>query len=177
MQALLVIDVQEGLVGLGDFTQEVAAIERLIQDFRTNHQPIIFIKHLDDIEESTLYEGGKGIEIYQPLQKYVEIIIEKRTPSAFFKTELAELLDQLKVDHLFITGFNTEFCCQFTAISAFDRGYKVTFIEGATATANNDQTYEMPGLHINEFVSTVLHWSNVIEVLDMDEYEECYKII
>ncbi|PUB11979.1 isochorismatase family protein [Paenisporosarcina sp. OV554] len=61
----------------------------------------------------------------------------------------------------------------FTAISAFDRGYKVTFIENATGTGNTDETYEMQGLE--KFVGKVLQWSNVIEVLDYEEYVEEYK--
>lgn len=85
------------------------------------------------------------------------------------------MLEKLGVNHLFITGFNTEFCCMFTAISAFNRGYKVTFIENATGTVNTDETYEMQGLDIKDFVGTVLHWSNVIEVLDYEEYVEEYK--
>ncbi len=63
----------------------------------------------------------------------------------------------------------------FTAISAFDRGFKVTFIEDATGTVNNDETYEMKGLDIKDFVGTVLHWSDLIEVLDFEEYVEIYN--
>lgn len=62
----------------------------------------------------------------------------------------------------------------FTAISAFDRGYRVTFIEDATGTVNTEDTYEMKGLDIKDFVGTALHWSNVIEVLDYEEYVEEY---
>ena len=58
---------------------------------------------------------------------------------------------------------------------SYDRGYKVTFIEDATGTVNNEETYEMPGLDIRDFVGTALHWSNVIEVLDYEEYVEVYK--
>ncbi|WP_319418052.1 cysteine hydrolase family protein [Virgibacillus necropolis] len=79
----------------------------------------------------------------------------------------------LKVTHLFITGFNTEYCCLFTAITAFDRGYKVTFLEDATATVNTADTYEMKGLDIREFVGSVLYVSNIIEVL---EYAKEYKL-
>ena len=79
------------------------------------------------------------------------------------------------MNHVFITGFNTEFCCQYTAIDAFDRGYQVTFIENATGTVSDEDVYEMPGLDIRDFVGTVLHWSNVIEVLDLEEYEEEYN--
>ena len=55
--------------------------------------------------------------------------------------------------------------------SSHDRGYKVTFIEDATGTVNDEATYEMKGLDIRDFVGTVLPWSNVIEVLDVEEYK------
>ena len=103
-------------------------------------------------------------------------MIEKQTPSSFFNTNLTEVLDKSAVDHVFITGFNTEFCCMFTAISAFDRGYKVTFLENATGTVNTSETYEIPGLDVRDFVGTVLDWSGAIEVMDFEEYVEKYKI-
>ncbi len=78
-------------------------------------------------------------------------MIEKRTPSAFFKTNLDKRLHSFGVTHVFITGFNTEFCPQFPAIVAFDREFKVTFIEDATATVNDDCVYEFPGLDIRNF--------------------------
>jgi len=63
----------------------------------------------------------------------------------------------------------------FTAIAAYDRGYQVTFIEPATGTVNDAEVYEMEGLDVRDFVGTVLHWSNAIEVLDEVEYAEKYK--
>jgi hypothetical protein len=33
----------------------------------------------------------------------------------------------------------------------------------------------MEGLDVRDFVGTALHWSNVIEVLDQEEYVEEYK--
>ena len=47
-------------------------------------------------------------------------------------------------------------------------------IEEATGTVNDVEVYEMEGLDIRNFIGTVLHWSNVIEVLDQDEYREIY---
>ncbi len=41
----------------------------------------------------------------------------------------------------------------------------MTFIENATGTVNRDALYEMQGLDIKDFVGTVLHWSNAIEVI------------
>lgn len=175
MKALLVIDVQNGIVNLGDFEEELSLMENIIKDFKEANMPVIFMKHLDDEEESGLYKNSIGSELHNSLKDYAEYVIEKQTPSSFYNTELQGTLEKLGVDHVFITGFNTEFCCLFTAIAAFDRGYTVTFIENATGTVNTDETYEMPGLDIKDFVGTVLHWSNAIEVLDYEEYIEEYK--
>lgn len=175
MKALLVIDVQNGIVNLGDFKKELSLMENIIKDFKEANMPVIFMRHLDDEEESGLYKNSVGSELHNSLKEYAEYVIEKQTPSSFYNTELQVTLKKLGVDHVFITGFNTEFCCLFTAIAAFDRGYTVTFIENATGSVNTDETYEMPGLDIKDFVGTVLHWSNAVEVLDYDEYVEEYK--
>ncbi len=176
MQALVVIDVQNGIVNLGDFQQELAYMETIIKDFKNQDKPVIFVRHFDDAEESPLYKGSVGSELHPSLKEYADHVVVKQTPSSFFNTNLASLLEKLGVKHLFITGFNTEFCCMFTAISAFDRGFEVTFIENATGTVNTDETYEMEGLDIRDFVGTVLNWSDVIEVLDYEEYVEEYAL-
>lgn len=177
MKALLVIDVQNGIVNFGDFKEELSLMENVIKDFKDSKNPVIFMRHVDDMEESPLYKNSVGSELHPSLKDYADYVLEKQTPSSFVDTNLSETLEELGIKHLFITGFNTEFCCMFTAIAAFDRGYKVTFIENATGTVNNAETYEMPGLDIKDFVGTVLHWSNAIEVLDFDEYVEEYKVL
>ncbi|NLP52469.1 isochorismatase family protein [Bacillus sp. RO1] len=177
MKALLVIDVQNGIVNFGDFKEELLMMENVIKDFKDSKSPVIFMRHVDDMEESPLYKDSVGSELHASLKDYADQVIEKLTPSSFVNTSLSETLEKLGVEHLFITGFNTEYCCMFTAIAAFDRGYKVTFIEEATGTVNNDETYEMPGLDIKDFVGTVLHWSNAIEVLDYEEYVKEYKVL
>lgn len=49
-------------------------------------------------------------------------------------------------------------------------------IEEATGSVNTAETYEMPGLEIQDFVGSILNWSNCIEVLYVDEYKEMYRI-
>ncbi|WP_042222589.1 cysteine hydrolase family protein [Oceanobacillus manasiensis] len=172
MKALFVIDVQNGIVENGDFTEELEKMEQLIKDFKQHNEPVIFFRHLDTEKESALYEASGGADLHDSLRHYADYIVEKRTPSGFFRTDLEELLKENQIEHVVITGFNTEFCCMFTAIAAYDRGYKVTFIEDATGTLNNGETYEMNDLDIRDFVATVLHWSEAIEVLDYEEYWE-----
>ena len=175
MQALLVIDVQNGIVNFKDFLEELTLMENIIKDFKSDGRPVIFVRHLDDEEESPLYKGSSGSELHSSLKEYADYVIEKKTPSSFFNTNLSVVLEELGIKQLFITGFNTEFCCMFTAISAFDRGFEVTFIENATGTVNTGETYETQDLDIRDFIGTVLHWSNAVEVLDYEEYIEEYK--
>ncbi|TFB22912.1 isochorismatase family protein [Filobacillus milosensis] len=175
MKALLVIDVQNGIVNAKDFSEELKNIEKIIQDFKHQNLPVIFMRHIDQEEESPLHRESEGSKLYQPLAPYADYTIDKSTPSSFYQTDLTATLDKLDVDHVFITGFNTEFCCLFTAIAAFDRGYKVTFIEDATGTVNDEDTYEMKGLDIKDFIGTALHWTNTMEVLEYEEYIEDYR--
>ncbi|GEC88388.1 isochorismatase family protein [Brevibacillus brevis] len=175
MNALLVIDVQNGIVSCGDYKEELFLMEQVIKDFKENNRPVIFMRHIDDAEESPLNRSSIGSHIHPQLKDYSDYLIEKQTPSSFFQTELTQTLEKLGVDHLFIIGFETEFCCMFTAIAAYDRGYKVTLIKDATGTTNTAESYGMQGLDINKFVGTVLHWSSVIEVVNYAEYTEKYK--
>ncbi|MBO1913101.1 hypothetical protein [Sporosarcina sp. 6E9] len=41
MQALLVIDVQNGIVNFGDFQEELSLIKNVIQDFNSDEKPNI----------------------------------------------------------------------------------------------------------------------------------------
>lgn len=176
MRALLVIDVQNAIVTFKDFNEELKRIKEIIKEFKKNKEPVIFIRNLEDDETSLFYKNSKSSELHYSLREFADIIIEKSTPSAFFKTDLSEILENLGVNHLFITGFNTEFCCQFTAIAAYDRGYQVTFIEDATGTVNDGVVYETEGLDVRDFIGTVLHWSNSIEVIDVEEYNDKYRL-
>ena len=174
MKALLVLDTQKGILECKDFSVEKEFIANVLKQFKAENEPIIFLKHRDDNPESTLYYESTGSELVEEYTRFADYIAEKTTPSAFKDTSVEDILTKHKVDHVVIVGFNTEFCCLFTSIAAFEKGYKVTLIEDATGTANDEEVYEMPGLDIKDFVGSILNWSNVIEVLYYDEYVEAY---
>lgn len=169
MDALIVIDVQNGLLNKKEFNDEKKNIENLISYFKRNNSPIIFTKQVDKDETSLFYENSENSKIIEEFKEHPNYVIEKQTPDSFFNTELDNILKSLDVDHVYICGFNTEYCCLFTAISAFGKGYKVTFMEDATGSVCDEGTYEMPGLDIRDFVGSILNWSNVIEVLYCEE--------
>lgn len=173
MKALLAIDMQKALINeqydLGD---RVNNMENVLKDSANKGLPVFLIQHISENKEDPFYLNGSGAEIYPPFKKYGTEIIQKETPSAFFQTNLLEKCQAYNVDELVIIGLNTEFCCLFTAIAAYDRGFKVVFLEDATATVNNGEVYEMKDLDIPDFIGTVLHWSQTMDVLDMDAYQE-----
>ncbi|GAF16174.1 hypothetical protein JCM19046_588 [Bacillus sp. JCM 19046] len=62
----------------------------------------------------------------------------------------------------------------FTTVASHMLGYKVTYLEEAVSSVNNGDVYEMPQLDVPEFIATVFHWSNVVEVLTDEEYKTLY---
>jgi hypothetical protein len=58
VQVLLIIDVKNGIVNLGDFREELAFMENVIKDFKNQDKPVIIVRNLDDEEESPFYKGS-----------------------------------------------------------------------------------------------------------------------
>lgn len=67
MRALLVIDLQKGIISQRDCSNEIDKIRWLIEAFKCKNMPIIFTKHLDENVESPLYKNCEGIEIIDNL--------------------------------------------------------------------------------------------------------------
>ncbi|WP_342571874.1 isochorismatase family cysteine hydrolase [Paenibacillus sp. FSL R5-0749] len=173
-KGLIVLDVQHGLTSLRDVSVPIAKIQSVIAIFEKMNWPIVFTKHLDqDNEESSLYYA-KSTNVQIVVDTGEHPILEKSKPSAFSNTELKKWLLDHQIEHVFIVGFNMEYCCLFTAINAEHEGFKVTLIEDASGTVNTAETYEMKGLDIQDFIGSILNWSGCIDVLYMNEFKEQY---
>lgn len=170
MKALLVIDVQKGFLKSGKFQKEIKNIKDIIKQFKEKKEPIIAFKHIDEDENSPIYCKSIDSEIEDEISESSDYIIEKKFPNSFKDTKLEEILKSRNVDQLYITGFNSEYCILFTSICASDRGYKITLIEDASGTANSGEVYGYENLDIRDFLATVLSWSEMIEVVDTEEY-------
>lgn len=161
MKALLVIDVQKGFTkGYESLVSETA---KLAEHFSSEHGKVIAFQHIDSTESSPIEAGTEGAEIHESITASADVIIKKKYPISFKETELQAYLDEHNISKLYITGFNMEFCILFTSIAAADRGYDVTVIEDLCGSVNTDDTYEMPGLDITDFLGTVIDWSGVIK--------------
>lgn len=64
-----------------------------------------------------------------------ELIIDKTSAGTFNSTAIDQILRNMKIDRLWVTGIVTEGCVELTARDAADRGYYVTLVEDCLASS------------------------------------------
>lgn len=64
-----------------------------------------------------------------------ELIIDKTSAGTFNSTAIDQILRNMKVDRLWVTGIVTEGCVELTARDAADRGYYVTLVTDCLASS------------------------------------------
>ncbi|MCE7995254.1 MAG: cysteine hydrolase [Roseivirga sp.] len=139
-KALLIIDMQQG-----DFPPvkpryqaelTIETIAQLVANFRSLDQPVVYIQH-DGSAESVFMPGTSDWEIVSELTpRPADIIVSKSANNAFYRSELDELLKQLKVNELFVTGSATDFCVNATVQAGLSLDYQITVIANAHTTAD-----------------------------------------
>lgn len=120
-------------------------IQKLIITFRQQSLPVLFTRYALLRTESSgtmgrwwndvLYDDqpmAPLIDAFVPLPR--EPVIRKTQYSAFFQTDLDQILQKQHVTSLVITGVLTHLCCETTARDAFMRDYDVFFVTDATAS-------------------------------------------
>ncbi|MBU1344603.1 MAG: isochorismatase family protein [Proteobacteria bacterium] len=51
-------------------------------------------------------------------QEADDLYVEKEANDSFYKTNMSTLLKKFKIDHLYITGYSTDFCVNATECEA-----------------------------------------------------------
>ena len=130
--ALLVIDVQNGVV-LNAFEKVavVVQINKAIDSARINNLPVIWVQHSEE-------EMPIGSHFWEIIPELVpedhDALIEKIHGSSFKETNLADVLKEHEISHLYISGAQSENCVSATTVDALERGYRVTLISDAHTT-------------------------------------------
>ncbi len=142
--ALLVIDVNVGFTDpasplVCDLEDVVAAIRRLLDEFRRAELPVVYTTvsydegdkvaaaaFIDKIPALlTLEAGSRWVEIdprIAPLPN--EPVLNKLFASAFYGTPLSSLLASAGCDSVVVTGASTSGCVRATAVDAIQHGYR-----------------------------------------------------
>jgi nicotinamidase-related amidase len=138
--ALLVIDVQVGLIGEPAYRgpEVLANIAALLARARAAGTPVIYMQH-DGDSGGRLAPGAPGWAIHTTVAPHEgEPIIRKRASDSFYQTTLQAELATRHIQHLVITGCRTEMCIDTTSRAAISHGYNVTLVTDAHSTVDNE---------------------------------------
>ena len=131
MDALVVVDMQEGLLHGApkhDLAAVVERINRLAQRVRQRRGTVVFIQHAgpvgDDFEPHT-----PGWNFLSTLEtEPVDRIVRKTLNDSFFQTSLHADLTALRPERVLITGWATDLCVDATVRSAVALGFNVVAV-------------------------------------------------
>jgi nicotinamidase-related amidase len=130
--ALLVIDVQNGVVG-GAYDRDgiVANIATLIDKARAAGADVVWIQHNSD-------ELPRDSERWQFVPELVrrdpEPLVQKEYGDAFEDTGLEAVLAERGIGRLLVSGAQTDECIRSTLHGAIARGYDATLVGDAHTT-------------------------------------------
>ncbi len=163
--ALIVIDVQEGILPAGDGPRNVAAAKALdgvvarLADLQARARAagatLIHVQH-DATDDHRLAKGTPGWEIRRELTPQPgELVVHKTTCDSFLDTGLKQALLDGGIRHVIIGGCMTPFCIDTSVRSAIAHGFDVTLVgDGHTTCDIGGLTFEQIIDHHN----TVLGW-------------------
>ncbi|HEY8812570.1 MAG TPA: isochorismatase family protein [Candidatus Dormibacteraeota bacterium] len=134
--ALLVVDVQNGVVGGAHERDAVVAnVGSLVEKARRERVPVVWVQHSD----KQLARGSDDWRIVPDLTPGdAEPLVEKNYGDSFEDTTLETVLSGLGVGRLVVVGAQTDACIRSTLHGAFVRGYDATLVSDAHTT--EDQT-------------------------------------
>jgi nicotinamidase/pyrazinamidase len=130
----------------------VPKIAELITEARSVGAPVIYVNDSHDPDDEEFKQWGPHAIAGTPGTDVVgdlvplrgDYVLDKKRYSAFYGTELDELLRKLKVEHLVVTGTVTNICVMVSAIEALMRGYRVTVPAYAVhALSDKDQEFAL----------------------------------
>ena len=138
--ALIVIDVQESFRQRESWQAasdpEVAVqVARLVDFARAQGHLVVWVLHAEPGSGTVFDPAGGHVRLIAPLAPADgEPQLTKTSHNAFTTTNLQQLLTGHGIRSLITCGIRTEQCVETTTRLASDLGYRVTFVEDATAT-------------------------------------------
>ena len=153
--ALLVIDVQNGVVGEAhDRDRVIANIAALVDKARAEQVPVVWVAHSD----SGMPTGSPAWEYVDELHRDgSEPLVHKTFGDSFEDTDLEEVLAGLEVGRLVVTGAQTDECIRSTLHGAITRGYDAILVGDAHTTEDLSEWGAPPPHQV--ISHTNMYWS------------------
>jgi nicotinamidase-related amidase len=137
--ALVVVDVQKGFDDpvWGERNNRGAEdnIAALIEAWRAQGQPVVFVRH-DSAEDGSPFTPGQSGNDFDPiLTGEPDLLVAKTVNSAFHgDPDLAAWLRGEGIARVAVCGIQTNMCCETTARVAANLGFETDFVLDATYT-------------------------------------------
>jgi len=173
-KALLVIDMQKG-----SFTSEtprfdsdkvVKRINLLAKIFREYDYPVIYIQH-DGTKGNEFIPTTTDWELLDELEVgSTDLFLNKYANDSFYRSKLSQILSELNVSELYITGCATDFCVESTIQSALVHDYQITIVSNGHTTADRPHLKAEKVIdHYNWVWKNMIPTKGKIEVFDYHE--------
>ncbi len=191
--ALLIIDMQNAFIhkegslskmGLDTSRTSIVIepIKRLKAEFKKHNRPVIYIQHTHNPDGSDAglvakvfppimnlghcFDGTWDAEITEELKpEENDYIVKKSRYSAFYKTQLEDVLKELDVEILVIVGLATNVCVESTIRDAFYRDINVFVPREATASFTEEAEMGAIG-NFNFAFARVVKMDDIIDELN-----------
>jgi nicotinamidase-related amidase len=179
-EALLIIDVQNAILGSADTPRQVenhaaldevvAQIAVLIGRARSLRIPVLFVQH-DGPAGHRLEAGTRGWEIRPEIAPTAgEPVIHKRACDSFFETTLTAELERRQIGKLIVAGCMTQYCVDTTVRRAVSLGYDVTLVSDGHMTSDlGELTYEKIIAHHNALLDGFDAGAHAVRVVPHDQ--------
>ena len=170
--ALVIIDVQNGLFTIKDFTIHhedvlIKNIQSLIKKARKANVQIFYIQH-NDTKGKRLETNTENWKIRLEITPRSEdIVIQKYNSDSFMNTSLDEELNKRGITRLVIAGLATPMCIDTTVRSAVTHGYKVILIQDAHSTIDSEV---LKASQIIAHHNDILRWFSDLKKADEFEF-------
>ncbi len=153
--ALLVVDVQNGVVGGAHLRDAVVAnVARLVERARRERVPVVWVQHSD----GHIARGSDDWRIVPELAPGdTEPLVEKNYGDSFEDTTLEIVLSGLGVGRLLVVGAETDACIRSTLHGALVRGYDATLVSDAHTTGDQTEWGAPPPDQV--IAHTNLYWT------------------
>lgn len=130
--ALLVIDVQNGVVGQAyERDAVVANIRTLVDRARAAEVDIVWVQHNSD---ELVRDTERWQYVPELARRDSEALVQKAYGDAFEDTDLESVLAQRGIGRLVVAGAQTDECIRSTIHGAITRGYDATLVGDAHTT-------------------------------------------
>jgi len=179
--ALVVIDLQRGIlardVGPHTSSEVLANTVKIARAFRAASQPVVWVhvsyaSHggdmlkplVDEAPPATSFSAGWDELVPELGIEQPDIVVTKRNWGAFYGTDLDLQLRRRDVTAIALCGIATNIGVESTARDAFERNYKLLFVEDAMASMSA-QEHEHSCARIFPRMGIVRSTSDVIDAL------------